>query len=284
MRSLWGVLKDNRGFLQFLPAAIAAGKGIYDLTKGQDDSRVEGVNFPEFFEDPIFADLQNFMQGLGKDILGGNIPEYYAPIGERGGKEFQDVLGMGIRDIQESAINTAAITGRGRGGSLPGTVSKAVGDFTKEMSFADFLRAMQGREFLFGQGRGITENTRNAAFNNQGARNNFNIAGANFDFNKAGYLDKFDIFQDEQQGEAISNVLSSVGGGIIGAQNKNHPFLGGLAGALGGLENLPGILDILDKDVFGGGTAKPSNPGVSIYGAIGDDEMTAVLDKIRKGV
>jgi len=127
------------------------------------DSNLEGFKLPDFFEDPEFKKTQEFLSDFGINILKGEIPEFFKPIGEIGGKEFEDVLSLTKRDIEQSAINTGAITGRGRGGSVPSSVASAVGDASTKARLINFQQALEGKGFLLQQGRGITEGVRSAS-------------------------------------------------------------------------------------------------------------------------
>ena len=73
---------------------------------GDDESALEGFKLPEFFEDPIFKETQEFLKDFGINILKGDIPEFFRSLGETGSKEFEDVLALTKRDIQESALET----------------------------------------------------------------------------------------------------------------------------------------------------------------------------------
>ncbi len=228
------VLYDNRGFFQFIPAIISAAMSAKAAFGGGDDeSNLEGFELPEFFEDPEFKKTQEFLADFGINILKGDIPEFFKSIGETGGKEFEDVLSMTKRDIQESALETAAITGRGRGGSVPSQVAKAVGDASTQARYADFLRAMEGKGFLFEQGRVITEGARGAGLENQRQRNVFNLDTAGLDLKSRGLLDEQDAAVGAAKGEGVANLISTVFG------SGKEPSEGGLFGD---------ILDVFKKD------------------------------------
>lgn len=247
--------------------------GFFDFLTG-GKSRVEGIALPKFEEDPIFKDLQEYLSGYGKNLLEGKPNEYYKGIGEAGGSEFENMLALSNRDIQQSVLESAAKGGRGRGGAVASVTAQQVADNTTKLRFADFLRAMQGKEFLFGQGRGITEASRESGLANQGQKNNFNLANFDNAMAKAGYLDEY----DNQKSQGIGKMVGTVAGGALGF------MAGGPAGALAGAG--------IGGGMFGGGdggggfdlldmlesSKKPSLkgsqydfdelPGVSKYGSI----------------
>lgn len=189
----------------------------FEQQEGDDKTQLEKFKLPEFFEDPEFKKMQEFLSDFGINILKGDIPEFFRPLGETGSKEFEDVLALTKRDIQESALETAAITGRGRGGSVPSTVARAVGDASTQARYADFLRAMEGKGFLFQQGRGITEGVRGAGLASQGQRNIFNLGTAGLDLKQRAALDEQDILGGELLGKLIGGGLGFLAGGPVGA-------------------------------------------------------------------
>lgn len=258
----------------FIPLLAGAG-AAYAASKMGRDSGVEDVPLPEWYQDPNYQGTQDFLRPYGQGILEGNIPEYYRSIGSPGGKEFEDFLSLTNRDISQSAAETAAITGRGRGGSLPAVTAQQVGDNSIKLRWADFMRAMQGKQWLFGEGRGITENVRQAGLENQSQRNNFNLGIFDRSLNKAGYLDSY----DRQSSQDFGQLLGTIGSGVLGATtNPANPFLGGLSGVLNGAS----IDDLLKK----GGTPSTSStsggvPGTSLVGAIGKSGDMNIKDILK---
>ena len=127
---------------------------------------------PAYFNDPLFGKTQADQYELGSNLLKGNIPEYFRPIGEVGGSELESVIAMGSRDIQKASLEHAAAVGNRGGVSRLGP---AVADMTSKLRYADFVRAMSGRESFLNTGTGIIGGVRNAAFGNQSATNDFNL-------------------------------------------------------------------------------------------------------------
>ncbi len=236
-----GILSALSSFIPFVGPAISAfsaGKAAFG-GGGDEESNLEGFKLPEFFEDPEFKKTQEFLSDFGINILKGDIPEFFKPLGETGSKQFEDVLALTKRDIQESALETAAITGRGRGGSVPSSVARAVGDASTKARFLDFQRAMEGKGFLFQQGRGITEGVRGAGLASQGQRNQFALGTAGLDLKQRGALDVQDVAEGTARGTGFANLISTVFGA------GKEPGEGGIFG------------DIID--IFKGGKKKPSD-------------------------
>ena len=226
------------GFFDFLIETATLGLVDTKTFNPEEEEGIGGFKLPEFFEDPEFKKTQEFLSDFGINILQGNIPEFFKPLGETGSKQFEDVLALTKRDITESALETAAITNRGRGGSVASTVAREVGDATTKLRFADFLRAMEGKGFLFQQGRGITEGVRSAGLTNQGQRNTFNLGTAGIDLKSRGLLDE----QDAQSGDLLGKII----GGVLGLST------GGAAGAAAGTtvggDIFGSIVDFFKKD------------------------------------
>lgn len=212
-------------------AAGGAGFGLSKLFGGGKKKSAPSVPFPDFVEDPNYRKTQDYMQSLGIDILGGKIPDYYAGIGEPGGAEFENYLNMVSGDIQKSALDTAAATGRG-GGAATEIASRAVGEATTQSRYADFLRALEGKKWLFGEGKDITEGVRTAGGNQGVIRNNFNLAKYNAAVGERGYQDSQDALSGQNWGQLLNLGVNAAGGFVSSGGNP----MGAVAGAMGGFD------------------------------------------------
>ena len=223
---------------------------------------------PEFKEDPDYRKTQDYLRDLGIDILGGDIPDYYAGIGQPGGAEFENYLSLMTGDIQKSALETSAALGRG-GGRAMEVASKDVGEFSTKARYADFMRAMEGKQWLFGEGKDITEGVRSSG-QAQGAQENaFNLNIAGKEFDRSRYQDA----QDQSFWESLFGLgKTAVGAGVGFAQGGP---VGAVAGAMGGID----WEKILDEAGGGGGgtTGTPASKKVNL-GKIGSSDMN--LDKL----
>lgn len=231
MRSLWKrVIHDKGGFLQFLPAAFAAGKTIYDLSKGKD----KGPNLPpppEYFTDPDYRKTQSYLSDLGINVLDGKIPDYYKGIGQSGGQEFENYLGMLEGDVQRGALETAAATGRG-GGAATEIATRETGRLSTEARYKDYARAMEDKKWLFNEGRGITEGVRNTGQQEGANRNTFNLKS--YGLNVGNILTSYGI--DKQNEAEFGNLIGQDIGGIFGAYGggkSTGTFAGGVGGMMG---------------------------------------------------
>ena len=79
-------------------AAITAGGQIGSalLTKGGDGGGSIGslVNVPDFQRDSLFDPTQDYLNEFSTNMLAGNLPDYFKPIGEYGGKELEGILNV----------------------------------------------------------------------------------------------------------------------------------------------------------------------------------------------
>jgi len=188
----------------FSPKGLALG-----YLAGDDDEEREAWKAPEWHEDPDYRETQDFMKGLGMDILKGDVPEYYKGIGEFGSKEFEDMLQMTTSDITKSMLEGAAITGRGRGGGLAPQIAEITGDVSRKARYDDYMRALGGKEFLFSQGRGITEGARGAGLNTQEMRNRFNLNTEQMAFEREKYADTKEAEESDMFGNLLSTGISA---------------------------------------------------------------------------
>ncbi len=117
---------------------------------------------PEHYEDADYRETQDYLKGYGMDIMGGNIPEYYKPIGETGSRQFEGMLDMTKRDITQSTSEAMAKGGRARGGQLAASTAGAVGDASTKLRYDDYNRAMSGKLALLGIGTNVVGGVRDA--------------------------------------------------------------------------------------------------------------------------
>lgn len=223
---------------------------------------------PEYYNDPYYTDMQSYLSTYGKNILEGNPNAYYGEMGAVGGPEFEKMLGLSNRDIQQSTAEAAARTGRGRGGYLPSVTAQTIADNTSKLRYQDYLKAMQGRQSLLSTGVGITEGVRQAGQQEGANRNTFNLKS--YDYTRQNAL--FDINREDQnaaqEGDFLSNLFQIGVGGVTGYLTGGP--VGALVGAAGGLGTLAdsGALDKIFGINKSGSTdsLSSSTPGVSSLG------------------
>ena len=211
------------------------GESIFGEVGSPGDSNLANLKFPEFFEDPDFRETQDILKQFGIDILAGNIPEFFAPIGEAGSPEFENYLSLLKGDITESVESGFAATGR-KGGVVGSEVGRQVGEATTKARFADLMRALEGKEFLLNTGVNVTEGVRQAGQEQGRFRNNFNLSEFDFDFKKAIGLDEMEGAAGEARGKLASQTLMLLAGGVaggVGAAGAAGATVGSIAAGAG---------------------------------------------------
>src|SRR3990167_1604172 len=245
---------------------------------------------PDYFEDPDYRQTQDFLKQYGFNLLEGKPNDYYGEIGSYGGPEFEKMLGLSNRDIQQSAAEAAAKSGRGRGGFLPAMTAQTVADNTSKLRYADYLKAMAGRQYLFGEGRGITEGVRSAGQTEGSRRNAFNLD--QYGINRQNTM--FDINRADEaagaQGEMFSNLFKIGAGAFAGGMTGGLP--GAIIGGIGGLDTMAqtGALDKIFDRFGGGGVGNTGSSGTPIVSPTGkaklrsgmdDDTLNSLFQRVR---
>ena len=218
-------------------AVVTAGAGIYTSAQaskaaGKASSRVEGLEYPDYYEDEYYNKSQEKLSGLGETILEGDVPDFFSDIGQANSESFQKYLNMSNADIQENVLETAAATGR-TGGAVQSVSAEAVGKNTTALGYQDYLDSKEGKQWLMAMGVDITSGVRSAGTQREQGVNEFNVGEANYDFDVAGYLDQSDAAIGAAQGKADAELY----GGILKAGTgalKGYAS-GGWMGALQGL-------------------------------------------------
>lgn len=226
----------NMSFGMVAASVIGAGAGFLG-SKMMGDSGMEDVAMPEYYEDPDYREMQDILKALGPDILKGNIPEYYKPIGEFGGEEFEKYLGLAKGDVQQSVLESAAAAGR-TGGVVQSAIAEETGALTTKSRYADWLRSLEGKQFLLNTGIGITESARGAGQAEEELRNRFNLDVTGLEMKKASALDDWNF-------------------------NKSSMFSEGL-GAAAGYASQVDFASILGK----------TNPAATLPGKVGGDDFS----------
>lgn len=150
--------------------------------------------------DPLFTKSQDTLDRFGTDILSGNVPDYFASIGEKGSPEFEDVLQRALADVQRTTLEGAAKLGQ-RGGNVSATIARRSADVSSQLRFQDLLSSISGKRFLLSEGRGITEGVRGAAFQEQEAQNQRSLTEFNIEAS-----------QKAAEDQAFSDLISSIVG------------------------------------------------------------------------
>lgn len=186
--------------------------------------------YPDFLEDPNVLKTQEFLRPYGEDILRGDVPDYFKPIGDIGGREFEDILGLTKRDITRAGFEAGARTGT-RGPRLAFGIEQAIGDVSKKARFEDLMRGIEGRKFLFGQGRGITEGVRGAGLEFGRQKNVFGLDIAKLQQQERQFQQQREDAEKQANANRWAEILKS---GIGAAGSVAGAYLGGPFGAAAG--------------------------------------------------
>ena len=211
------------------------------LFGGGDD---EGGGAPSFYQDPYYSKVQNYMFPYASSILEGKPNDYYAPIGNWGGKELEDMIGLTTRDTQNAVDSSLVRSGLSRSGIASEVMAKQTADTSTGLRWADFNRAMSGRQFLLGAGMNAMSGIRSAGLENQSQNNQFN-------------MNAYKMEQDQQQGE--DNMWAQL-----------------LSSGIGAMGNMYGMN--MMKDMYGSGMA-PS----SMKSDLGTSDWNNLLGQLKVG-
>jgi len=262
------------GAITAVASAAIAVKGAVDAFGADSgDSNLAGFQLPEFADDPLVAETQEFLNEIGQNFLKGDFGEF-SSLAETGSPEFEALLQRTMTDIRRGTEESFAKQGRSRGGGVTAASAEAVGDATAQLRFDDFMRAQQGKAGLLATGGNLVQGVRTSAQNNQLQKNNFALGRSELDLAKRQGLDRLDLQIGEAQGQSIADLVTA-GAGIASVfkkddadpqKNQEQRSQERIVGGLGGIEDgpfpdgIPGIggtLPPLDLPDF-----NPGSPGI----------------------
>lgn len=186
----------------------SAGFGAAQLFGDDDSPDYPMVDIPAYYQSPEFMEYQEYMGGYGKDILAGDIPDYYAPIGEYGSPQFEDVLQMTQRDVGRSVMEAEALRG-GRAGSTPAVMGRAIGDVSTKMRWQDYLNAITGRKFLMSTGTGMIGDVTGNYLREQQLRNQYNLSRAQLEMRQEAGAFKIGESRRQAEDAMIADIIGS---------------------------------------------------------------------------
>ena len=195
-------------------AAIGAGTAAYSghQARKADKSARARLDGLKWEEDPLYTKSQDELSTLGSGLLKGEVPDYYKTIGESGSSEFEKMLAQTTRDIQKSATESAAASGGLRGGNLAALTAGTLADADTSLRYADYQRALGGKQYLLGLGADVTSDVRNAAAGNQTQLNALEQS-------KAGAYNQLDFSRAQAKSNEVAgygSALTSLIGGVSG--------------------------------------------------------------------
>ena len=172
------------------------------------------MNIPSYYKSPYYEDAQKTLMPYGQGLLQGNVPEFFAPIGEYGGPLLDEYTRRVERDVSRGVTEDLARRGiRGERGA--GIIAGKVGDISSALSWQDYVRAMTGRENLMKTGLGVMGDVRSAGLNEASLRNEYGLNKARLELSDQQFQEQM-AWQKEQQEQAMWDSLLSSGIGAIG--------------------------------------------------------------------
>jgi len=184
-----------------------------------------------FYTDENFNNVQNTLMQLGQNIISGDIPEYYRPIGEIGGETLDNLINQVGADISKSVSEDVARRGMSRSGIAPAVTARQIADATTKIRYSDLQRALQGRGNLFQLGIGTVDNVGNRGLNYAGQKNTYNVNKANLEE----MARQFDLARHDRRRSAnkakdreLWSALGSLGSSLLFGSNVGDMFSGAL--------------------------------------------------------
>lgn len=225
------------------------------------------IPLPKEVTDPLYTSSQSSLNQIGSGLLSGNIPDYYKSIGDFDSPQFQAMLNSVKGQIMQGSQESSAINGTGRSGVATTASNNALNQVVPQLTYQDYLRAMQGRGALLDTGINTETGVRGSAQNQQQFDTNFNQTLWQDQMAQAGAIDQY----KKQASQAQGSLYGTLGGLALGAVSGG---LGLLPGLLSGTSALSGALI--------GGSAG-AGLGGSLFGGGGQDSgLSSLLGTIGK--
>lgn len=228
------------------------------------------IPLPKEVTDPLYTSSQAGLNTLGSGLLTGNIPDYYKSIGDFNSPQFQAMLNSVKGQIMQGSQESSAINGTGRSGVATTASNNSLNAVLPNLTYQDYLRAMQGRGALLGLGADVQTGVRGSAQNQQQYDSNFNQQIYQDQIQQAGLIDDYKKQASAAQGQMIGGIASFISpafgpsiGQAFGA-NSYQPSGGnaGLSSLFSSLANMGGQSSqiggnslVSQLGSFGGGTS-----------------------------
>lgn len=222
------------------PTGLIVGGGLSGdsggLFGGGAGGGSDSIVRPKYYTDPAYTETQGALKDFGLGILKGEVPDYYKAIGETGSKEFEDMLGLQMRDVKTKTAEGLAAKGMARGGNIDAITAGALADTAIGARYSDYSRALAGKERLLGTGITTTQGVRSAAQQEGGNQNAFNWKDYNAQVEERAYQQALKDKEDAALGELIGTIASvglgmATGGASFGLQGA---MAGGMSALTGG--------------------------------------------------
>jgi hypothetical protein len=189
----------------------------------------DSIVIPNYYLDPYYDTVQSELYNAGSGMVSGNIDDYYKAIGMTNSQEFQDMLALGVRDIQKAGNESLARTGV-RGARGASGIASAVADYETQNRYADYARSLQGKEFLLGTGLNTLQSVRSGALTQSELMNNYNFNVLNAKMGLQTMANSAASAQGNAQGSGISSIAN-----LAGMFGNSGSSSGGSSGSLSGV-------------------------------------------------
>lgn len=219
------------------------------------------LDIPDFVRDPLFESSQEKLSGVGRGILAGDLPDFYASLGKTGSPEFESMLKMINRDTARAVSENLVRRNIARGGLGASVTAKAMADVGTTLRWSDFLRASREKVGLLETGLKTVSGVRGAAAGIGGQENVYNVQRAQLDLKAQEIQAKLEAAKEAAKNKMWTDIISS---GI------------GAAGMAFGLPGLGAIAGAAGSALSGGGVTKSAsvlNPGISSWNLAGINKL-----------
>lgn len=267
------------------PRAILTGGVLID----RKSTPYSDIALPKEVTDPLYTSSQSELNTLGSGLLEGNIPDYYKSIGDFNSPQFQAMINSVKGQIMQGSQEASAINGTGRSGVAITASNNALSSILPQLTYQDFLRAVQGRGALLDTGLNVESGVRNSAQNQQQFDTNFNQTLYQDQIKQAGLIDDYKKQEAQAQGAFYGNIATLVGGQGLGNLVSGGFDASNGVSANGNYSNnssLSSLFDMLGKigsSSGGGGSAASygiADQGLGSFNSLagGADANGAALD------
>jgi hypothetical protein len=154
----------------------------------------------------MYSQSQSYLYPYYTSLLEGT-NSYASPIGNWGGQELEDIIGLSSKNMTNAVNSSLASSGMARSGLAAEAIGSKIGDLSTQYRWEDYNRALEGRMNLINTGSQGLSNLSSRALNNQNQQNNFNVGNYEFQANQEA--------QEEANEQAMWSIIlsSAIGAG-----------------------------------------------------------------------
>ncbi len=161
------------------------------------------LNLPNYSIDELYRPSQQAVYDMSKGLVSGNVPSYYAPIGEYGGTVFENML-SGVRSDKAKSVTENLARTNITGVRETDLVARTMGKITPQLRYEDMLRGIEGRKGLLTTGMAGLESTGRSALDLSSSINQYELSKAGLGLQERGldigeeqFAQQFGLSQEE---------------------------------------------------------------------------------------